>query len=143
MRHRDESVGSGGRSLPRRAVARRFGSGVAVAALALGFVWWWFLKPPNWWPRPSGERSPGTTTGWGTWVLDPESPSELLDTVGFWRVVPVAGETHTTDVFYSTRIVPGDWLARLVGEWFVDDTLRTVVKGLKSRAEDRANGYSK
>lgn len=86
---------------------------------------------------------PGTATGWGTWVLDPEHPSDLIDTVGFWRVVPVAGEAHTSDVVYSTRIVPGDWLARLVGEWFVDDTLRTVVKGLKSRAENRASGYSK
>jgi hypothetical protein len=86
---------------------------------------------------------PGTKVGWGTWVLDRDHPSDLVDTAGFWRVIPVQGEVGKSDVVYSTRILPADWLARVLGDWFIDDTLRTVVANLRSRVETRSDGYLK
>lgn len=86
---------------------------------------------------------PGTQAGWGTWALDRDRPSDLLDTAGFWRVMPVKGEAGRSDVVYSTRIVPADWLARVLGDWFIDDTLRTVVANLRSRVETPATDYLK
>jgi hypothetical protein len=35
---------------------------VTVIAVCFALIWWWFVRRP--WAPPSGERSPGTTTGY-------------------------------------------------------------------------------
>ena len=86
---------------------------------------------------------PGSATGWGTWTLDYRRRSDLYDTVGFWRVVPVAGDPERADVIYSTRIRLDGWLAGWMEDWFIEDTLRTVTTGLKSRAESKQSASTR
>lgn len=78
---------------------------------------------------------PGAATGWGTWTLDYRRRSDLDDTVGFWRVLPVAGKPENADVIYSTRVRLEGGLTRWLGNWLLEDTLHAVTAGLKARAE--------
>ena len=80
-------------------------------------------------------RYPGAAAGWGTWTLDHRRRSDLDDTVGFWRVLPVDGDPDSAHVVYSTRVRLNDGLAQWLGDWLLEDTLRAVTDGLKVKAE--------
>lgn len=79
---------------------------------------------------------PGETAGWGTWTLDYRRRSDLDDTVGFWWVSAVTDDPDSADVAYSTRIRLGGWLERWFGDLLIEDTLRAVTGGLRSRVEE-------
>ncbi len=75
---------------------------------------------------------------WGTWKLDYSRNSDFDDTVGFWRVLPVAGQLQSSDVTYSAQVQLKGWFAGLLNRMLVKDTLRQISTWIKTQSELRA-----
>jgi hypothetical protein len=80
---------------------------------------------------------PGSASGWGTWTLDYDHRSDLDDSVGFWRVEPVAGNATRSRVFYSAKVLykgwAPAWLRRIFAEGALAETAAWVGKHSETR----------
>ena len=65
---------------------------------------------------------------WGTWTLDANRVSDIKESVGFWRVIPISDAPSQHYVFYSAEI-------RLKGK--IPDFIESIVinKGLKEASQ--------
>ena len=69
-----------------------------------------YSGPSSWFARHDYPRA--NEREWGTWTLDYEQRSDLDDSVGYWRVIPVEDEPGQSIVIYSATLklkakVPG------------------------------------
>lgn len=85
---------------------------------------------------PQGERD------WGTWRLDRDESSDLDDSVGFWRVLPVTDKPQQSDVIYSADIRLKGFFASLFEVSLVDSSLKEATQWVKVQAEALANDQS-
>ena len=76
---------------------------------------------------------------WGTWKLDYNFRSDLDDSVGFWRVKPVAGELSKSDVIYSADLRLKGWFPSFIKSIIVKKELKSATRWVKVQAEKRFN----
>lgn len=72
---------------------------------------------------------------WGTWKLDYEHQSDLDDSVGFWRVLPVVGEPEKSDVIYSADLKLKGLFVSLFETSLIDSSLKDATQWVKIQAE--------
>ena len=76
--------------------------------------------------------------GWLTWTLDYSRASELDDSVGFWRVEPVADRPGYTRLFYSVEVKPLGWVPGPIEDYISDAGLTKATDWVKREAEAAA-----
>lgn len=81
---------------------------------------------------------PVTDRQWGTWRLDYDYRSDLDDSVGFWRVMPVAG-TQQSDVIYSADLKLRGFFSFLFESTLIEGSLKDATQWVKTQAEARSN----
>lgn len=72
--------------------------------------------------------------GYGTWKLDYSRLSDLDDSVGFWRVTPVAGHPDQSLVYYSVDVRIKGLLSFIKG-FIVDKGLKEATQWVKVASE--------
>jgi hypothetical protein len=65
--------------------------------------------------------------GYMTWTLDYSRLSDLDDTVGFWRLVPLPDKPGWTRVFYSVEVKLSGWVPGWVEDMLAKSGLRGAV----------------
>lgn len=73
--------------------------------------------------------------GWLTWTLDYERESDLDDSVGFWRVEPVADRPGFTRLFYSVEVKPRGWVPGPIEDYISDAGLTKATAWVKRESE--------
>jgi ribosome-associated toxin RatA of RatAB toxin-antitoxin module len=73
--------------------------------------------------------------GWETWTLDYSRESDLDDSVGFWRVEPVADRPGYTRVFYSVEVKPRGWIPGPIEDFITDAGLTKATAWVKRESE--------
>lgn len=99
----------------------------------------WFAGQTVWYAQhdyPTGDRN------WGTWQLDYTRRSDLDDSVGFWRVLPVEGAAGASDVIYSADLKLKGWIPGFIESSVITKGLKEATAWVKEQAEARAAGYS-
>lgn len=94
----------------------------------------WLRSSTVWYARhyyPSGDEN------WGTWTLDYNRRSDLDDSVGFWRVLPVETEPEKSDVVYSASLKLKGWVAGFLESSLVRKGLKQATQWVKQQAEAR------
>ena len=81
---------------------------------------------------PRDERS------WGSWRLDYKFRSDLDDSVGFWRVLPVPGQPGISEVTYSADLRLKGLIASLFENSLIEDSLKSASVWVKREAESLA-----
>jgi hypothetical protein len=76
--------------------------------------------------------------GWLTWTLDYSRASDLDDSVGFWRVEPVAGRPGYTRLFYSVEVKPLGWVPGPIEDYISDAGLTKATDWVKRESEAAA-----
>ncbi len=76
---------------------------------------------------------------WGTWKLDYEHRSDFDDSVGFWRVVPVASDSGKSDVIYSTDLRLKGFFVALFEASLINNSLKNATQWVKVQAEAQAS----
>ncbi len=79
-----------------------------------------------------------TEQGWETWTLDYSRESDLDDSVGFWRVEPVADRPGYTRVFYSVDVRPRGWIPEPIEDLLTDAGLTKATGWVKRESEAAA-----
>ncbi len=79
-----------------------------------------------------------TDEGWLTWTLDYSRASELDDSVGFWRVEPVADRPGYTRLFYSVEVKPLGWVPGPIEDYISDAGLTKATAWVKRESEAAA-----
>jgi len=74
---------------------------------------------------------------WGTWTLDYSRESGLDDSVGFWRVTPVAEKPGTSQVEYSVDVQLPGWIPGFVRSIIVDKGLKQATEWVRVQSEAR------
>ena len=72
---------------------------------------------------------------WMTWTLDYRRKSELDDSVGMWRVVPIPGQPGAARVEYSVDVAVTTWVPGFVREFLVNQGLKDATSWVKAQAE--------
>ncbi len=73
--------------------------------------------------------------GWLTWTLDYSRASDLDDSVGFWRVEPVADRPGYTRLFYSVEVKPLGWVPGPIEDYISDAGLTKATAWVKRESE--------
>ncbi len=81
---------------------------------------------------------PESDRQWGSWRLDYDYRSDLDDSVGFWRVMPVAGKQQQSDVIYSADLKLRGFFSFLFESALVESSLKDATQWVKIQAEARA-----
>lgn len=74
---------------------------------------------------------------WGTWRLDYDYRSDLDDSVGFWRVLPVEGKPNVSDVIYSADLRLKGFFTSLFETSLIDSSLKDATQWVKVQAETK------
>ncbi len=96
----------------------------------------WLAGNTSWYAihnYPQGERN------WGTWRLDTNKQSDLDDSVGFWRVLPVSDNPGMSDVIYSADLRLKGFFASLFQASLIDSSLKDATQWVKVQSEALAN----
>jgi len=72
---------------------------------------------------------------WVTWTLDYSRESDLDDSVGMWRVTPLADDPSKSRVEYSVDLKVSGWVPGFVREMLVDRGIRDATTWVKVQAE--------
>ncbi len=75
--------------------------------------------------------------GWGAWKLDESRVSDFAAAVGFWRVLPVAGQREKSDVIYSADLRFKSKTSRFIRNVMVKRGLRQASSWVKKQSERR------
>jgi hypothetical protein len=73
--------------------------------------------------------------GYLTWTLDYSRTSDLDDSVGFWRVEPIADKPGWTRVFYSVQIKMSGWVPGWVEDMLAKSGLTKATEWVKRESE--------
>lgn len=73
----------------------------------------------------------------GTWTLDYDRQSDLDDSVGFWRVMPIEGDPARSRVEYSVDIKLKGWVPGFVRGILVDNGVKQATTWVKVQSEKR------
>jgi len=76
--------------------------------------------------------------GWLTWTLDYSRESDLDDSVGFWRVAPVADRPGYTRLVYSVEVKPLGWVPGPIEDYISDAGLTKATAWVKRESEAAA-----
>jgi hypothetical protein len=74
---------------------------------------------------------------WVTWTLDYSRNSDLDDSVGYWALTEVAGQSGVTQVQYSVDIRLKGWVPGFVKKILVNQGLEDATSWVKIQAESR------
>lgn len=74
-------------------------------------------------------------SGYLTWTLDYSRQSDLDDSVGYWRVTPVAADPSMTLLEYSVDIRFKGWIPGFVQSFISSRGLTTAVAWVKKQSE--------
>ena len=83
---------------------------------------------------------PADRLGWGTWKLDHRRPSDLEDSVGFWRVDPVPDEPGASVVTYSATVRWRGWLSSIFASAISSHGLESVTEWVRKESEKLGTG---
>jgi hypothetical protein len=73
--------------------------------------------------------------GYMTWHLDYSRQSDLDDTVGFWRVMPLDDKPGWTRVYYSVQVKVGGWVPGWVEDSLSKSGLTKATEWVKRESE--------
>ena len=73
--------------------------------------------------------------GYLTWSLDYTRTSDLDDSVGFWRVEPLADKPGYTRVYYSVQVKLSGWVPGFVEDMLANSGLTKATAWVKREAE--------
>ncbi len=76
--------------------------------------------------------------GWMTWRLDYSKHSDFDDTVGFWRVEPLADRPGWSRVFYSVELKAAGWIPAPIENAFASMGLKKATVWVKRESEATA-----
>ena len=74
-------------------------------------------------------------SGYMTWALDYTRQSDLDDSVGFWRVEPVAALPGVTRVYYSVQVKLSGWVPGFVEDMLANSGLTKATAWVKRESE--------
>lgn len=109
-------------------IYRREGSYIYVRFVADN----WLAGETNWYAR---HDYPIDNRNWGTWTLDYDYRSDLDDSVGFWRVIPVQGEIMKCNVIYSADLKLKGWVPSFIESSVVKRGLKQATQWVKEQSE--------
>ena len=72
---------------------------------------------------------------WITWTLDYSRLSDLDDSVGVWRVVPLASDPTKSRVEYSVDLKVSSYVPDFVKSYLLDDGIKSATQWVKTQAE--------
>lgn len=75
--------------------------------------------------------------GWMTWTLDYDRHSDFDDTVGFWRVEPLAEKPGWSRVYYSVDLKAAGWVPAPIESAFASMGLKKATAWVKRESEAR------
>jgi uncharacterized membrane protein len=78
-----------------------------------------------------------STQDWGTWTLDYSKDSDLDDSVGYWRVDPVADKPGTSQIEYSVDVRLKGWVPGFIKNLLVNRGLKQATVWVKEQAEKK------
>lgn len=73
--------------------------------------------------------------GYMTWTLDYSRQSDLDDSVGFWRVEPLADKPGWTRVYYSVQVKLSGWVPGFVEDMLASSGLTKATAWVKRESE--------
>jgi ribosome-associated toxin RatA of RatAB toxin-antitoxin module len=73
--------------------------------------------------------------GYLTWTLDYSKQSDLDDSVGFWRVEPIADKPGWTRVYYSVQVKLSGWVPGWVESMLAENGLTQATEWVKRESE--------
>lgn len=76
--------------------------------------------------------------GYMTWTLDYSRESDLDDSVGFWRVVPIEGKPGWNRVYYSVEVRLSGWVPGWVESMLAENGLTKATSWVKRESEEVA-----
>ena len=76
--------------------------------------------------------------GWMTWTLDYSRESDLDDSVGFWRVVPLPDKPGWSRVFYSVDVKLRGWVPGFIQSMLTRRGLTQATEWVKRESEKAA-----
>lgn len=82
-------------------------------------------------------NAPMERLGWLTWKLDYSKQNDLEDSVGFWRVTPVPGDSSKCDVSYSVEVRLKGWVPDFIKNMIIDRGLKDATQWVKKQSEAR------
>jgi ribosome-associated toxin RatA of RatAB toxin-antitoxin module len=74
---------------------------------------------------------------WGTWVLDYDFPSDLDDSVGYWRVTPHPDNAEESTVTYSASLKLKQKVPAFILRLIIKSRLKQATHWVKKQAESR------
>lgn len=96
----------------------------------------WLSGDTSWYVVHDYPKQPAEESrDWGTWILDYDYRSDIDDSVGFWRVIPVVGQTGRSDVIYSADLRLKGFFSSLFEATLIDNSLRDATQWVKIQAE--------
>lgn len=84
---------------------------------------------------------PVTDRNWGSWRMDYNYSSDLDDSVGFWRVLPVADAAGMSDVIYSADLKLKQKVPSFVVSLIVKSRLKQATQWVKEQSEIRSGAH--
>lgn len=78
------------------------------------------------------------TEGYMTWTLDYGRQSDLDDSVGFWRVMPIPDKPGWTRVYYSVQVKMSGWVPGWVEDMLAKNGLTKATSWVKRESEAAA-----
>jgi ribosome-associated toxin RatA of RatAB toxin-antitoxin module len=78
-----------------------------------------------------------TEKGYGTWTLDYDRKSDLDDSVGYWRVMPLPSDPQKSRVEYSVDLKVSGWVPGFIRKLLVNDGLKEATTWVRVQSEKR------
>ena len=78
-----------------------------------------------------------STQSWGTWQLDSSRNSDLAESVGFWRVLPVPNQPRRSNVVYSVDLRMKGFFAGLFEKSLIENSLESATSWVKIQSQLR------
>ena len=82
------------------------------------------------------------TEGWITWTLDYSKTNDFDDSIGFWRVEPLADKPGWSRLYYSAEVQASGWVPAPIENAFATMGLKKSTAWVKREAE-KAAGHGK
>ncbi|MCG8325437.1 MAG: SRPBCC family protein [Thiotrichales bacterium] len=98
----------------------------------------WLVGTTSWYAVHDYPNDNDSERNWGTWTLDYNYRSDIDDSVGFWRVLPVSGQTNQSDVIYSADLRLKGLFVSLFESSLIDSSLKDATQWVKIQAEKRS-----
>jgi len=78
---------------------------------------------------------PADGRAWGSWRLDYRFRSDIDDSVGYWRVLPVPGQPGISEVTYSADLKLRGFIASLFENSLIENSLKSASVWVKCESE--------